>query len=122
MKRYIATIISFPVLTVPFIVLAQAMDGTSDSNSAAPTSVGAAGAMCSAINWAYTILVALAVLFALLALVQYIRANDANSDRATQANHFIIYVLILVIVAILIKSAPAVLASYFGMTSLSGCH
>jgi len=64
-------------------------------------------------NWFFTILLAIAVIFIILAAWTFLTAGG-NPESVTKARQMLIYALIGIAVAILAKSMPAIIKSILG--------
>lgn len=78
-----------------------------------------AGAFCSFINWFFTILTVLVVIYVLVAAYNYI-SSGGDEEKVKKANHQLLYAGIGLAVALLSKALPRLVVMAFG-GDLTGC-
>ena len=72
--------------------------------------------VCTVFDWAFYFLIALAVLFAVIAAFRYLTAAG-NPEQVKAANNTLLYAAIAVAVALLAKGIPLIIGSFFGATN-----
>ncbi len=74
---------------------------------------GASGILCIAINWIFWFLIVLTIIFVLVAAFKYLTAAG-NPEKVTSASHTLLYAAIAVVVAVLARGLPYIIASFLG--------
>lgn len=122
MKLNIAKIASLASGALPLLTFAQIPTGPGPQTPPAPitTMAGVTGVICVAINWIFTFLIILTVVFVLVAAFKYL-TSGGDPEKAKSAQHTLLYAIIAVVVAIIAKGVPSIVGSYFGVAALSGC-
>jgi len=69
--------------------------------------------ICTVASWAFYILMALTVVFIIWAAFKYLTAGG-ESEKVQEANHMIIYAVVAVVVAIVAKYLPRIVAQVMG--------
>ncbi|MBU6500506.1 MAG: hypothetical protein KGJ89_01600 [Patescibacteria group bacterium] len=116
-------LIKFAVSGLPALlpVMAFAQTYTSLTVTSPVTSIGGfIGLICTAINWLFTFLIVLAVLFVLLAAFKYLTASG-DPEKVKGASHQLIYAAVAVAVAVLAKGIPLIVGSFLGASGLKSC-
>lgn len=77
--------------------------------------------VCVAFDWAFWFLIALAVLFGIIAAFKYLTAGG-NPENVKAGNNTLLYAAIAVAVALLARGIPLIVASFFAANgSLQSC-
>jgi hypothetical protein len=100
---------------------------TQPNGAASPPSAGITSIqtvlnyLCLAFDWAFWFLIALAVLFGVIAAFRYLTAAG-EPEQVKKANSTLLYAAIAVAVALLAKAIPLIVGSVFGVNgSLASC-
>jgi len=105
------------MLAIPFVVMAI---------GAAPTAPVKTieGVICiinTAVNWLFFLLIALVVIFIILAAFKYLTAAG-DPEKVKSANHTLIYAVVAIVVAIIAKALPYLVGTLFGIAfTAAGC-
>lgn len=102
---------------LPYAALAQT--NITPPVTSLPELVSRAGPLCTAINWAFTILIIIAIVFVLIAAFKYLTAAG-DPEKVKSASHTLVYAAVAVAVGILAKGIPLIVGNFFGRT-LIGC-
>lgn len=83
---------------------------------------GFIGYLCTAINWLFTFLIVLAIVFVLVAAFKYLTAAG-DPEKVKAASHQLIYAAVAVAVAIVAKGVPLIIGSFFtgGQAGFQAC-
>ena len=112
MRKYLNKIeVGIIALTIgmPLVSLGQVAPPTN-----APQSFGdIENILRTAMNWLFSILMILAVIFVLYAAFLYLTAAG-NEEKVKKANHTILYAVIAIGVAIFARVVPRLVGSFFG--------
>jgi len=85
------------------------------------TSIGGVlSTVCVVFDWAFYFLVALAVLFIVVAAFKYLMAGG-NPENVKGAGNTLLYAAVAVGVALLARAVPLIVASFLGAGTLSTC-
>jgi len=131
-KRFGVSIVSF---ALPLAVLAAGPNGnsgptaaTQPTGGATPPSAGITSVQgvlnyfCIAFDWAFWFLIALAIVFGVIAAYRYLTAAG-NAEKVKAANNTLLYAAIAIAVALLARGIPLIVGSFFGSDtgSLTSC-
>jgi hypothetical protein len=115
---------------VPFAAFAGSSAGNVAPNSLPTPVITSLGGLityiCNAINWVFTFLVILTILFIIIAAFKYL-TSAGDPDKVKSANNQLIYAAIAVAVALVAKGIPLVVAGFLGASQgqtssvTSGC-
>jgi membrane-associated HD superfamily phosphohydrolase len=99
-------------LVMPLLALAQV--------GGAPTAriTNITGVLCAintVVNWLFFILIAVAVVFVIIAAFKYLTAGG-DPEKVKSANHTLIYVVVAIVVAIIAKAIPLLVGSFFNIS------
>jgi uncharacterized membrane protein len=132
MKKIFGFVNKISVSTVSFVlpILAFAATGTgpqpaSQGSNTAPPSAGITSVQsilntfCTVFDWAFYFLIALAVIFGVIAAFRYL-TSSGNAEKIKTANSTLLYAAIAVAVALLARAIPLVVASFLGASSATG--
>lgn len=72
------------------------------------------GSICTIVNWVFWLIIILSIIFTLVAAFRYLTAAG-DPERVRAAGATLIYVVIAIIVALLAKGFPLIIASFFGI-------
>lgn len=75
---------------------------------------------CSVLNWMFWGLIVASIVMFLVGGYTYVTAAD-DPQKVSTANKILLYAAIAVAVGILAGSVPGLIASFFGVTSLTTC-
>mgnify|MGYP001566896119 CR=1 FL=1 len=75
--------------------------------------------ICVAINWIFTFLIIIAIIFVLIAAFKYLTAAG-DPEKVKAASHTLVYAAVAVAVAIVAKGVPLIVGNFFG-TAFTGC-
>lgn len=107
-----------PVLALALPVLASAQ--ITPSPVAAPGTynkieqiTGAAGILCTTINWIFWLLIVLTIVFVLVAAFKYLTAAG-DPEKVKAAGSTLLYAAIAVVVALIAKGLPLIVSSFIG--------
>lgn len=78
------------------------------------------GIFCTIMGWVFTILILLSVLFILWAAYTYMR-SAGDEEKVKDANHQLFYAAIAIIVAIISRGIPFIIATMFNADLGEGC-
>ncbi len=78
------------------------------------------GSMCTILNWVFTVLLILGILFVIVAAFRYLTASG-DPEKVKKANHTLIYAAVAILVGILAKAVPIVVASLINVSLPSAC-
>lgn len=70
------------------------------------------------VNWLFTFLIILAVVFILVAAFRYLTAGG-DPEKVKGASHSLIYAAVAIVVAILARAVPLIVASLFGISGFT---
>ncbi len=76
--------------------------------------------MCTILNWVFTVLLILGILFVIVAAFRYLTASG-DPEKVKKANHTLIYAAVAIFVGILAKAVPVVVASLINVTLPNAC-
>lgn len=109
--------------SIKSLVLAAVLPFVANAQQSAPATVtsltGVIALVCTAVNWLFTFLIVVAVVFVLLAAFKYLTAAG-DPEKVKGASHSLIYAAVAVAVGILAKGVPLIIGSFFG-TTFTGC-
>ena len=71
-------------------------------------------------SWVFTLLIVLSVLFILWAAFTYMR-SAGDEEKVKEANHQLFYAGIAIIVAIIAKGIPLIIAGFVSSSPITGC-
>lgn len=74
---------------------------------------GAAGIICTIINWVFWLLIILTIIFVLVAAFRYLTAAG-EPEKVKKAGQTLLYAAIAVIVALIAKGLPLIVSSFIG--------
>lgn len=124
MKKLGISILSF---VLPAMALAQNIPvPTAPVNPGAPpqghiTSIqGVLNTVCIVFDWAFYFLVALAVIFIIVAAFKYLTAAG-EPEKVKAAGSTLLYAAVAVGVALLARAVPLIVASFLGANGLTTC-
>jgi hypothetical protein len=107
-----------PVLALALPVFASAQ--ISQPPISAPSSItninqitGAAGIICTIINWVFWLLIVLTIIFVLVAAFKYLTAAG-DPEKVKSAGSTLLYAAIAVVVALIAKGLPLLVSSFIG--------
>ncbi len=104
-------------MTLPLVAGAQ---GTPQAVAPTITTISDfVGLICTIVDWLFTFLVVLTIVFVLLAAYKYLTAAG-DPEKVKGASNTLIYAAVAIIVAILAKGIPLIIGSFMGAT-FSGC-
>jgi hypothetical protein len=119
-KRFGIQIVSF---ALPLMAAAQApaqfTGGTAPPQAKISSLQGVLNDVCTVFGWMFYFLIALAVVFIVIAGYRYLTASG-DPEKVKSANRTIIYAAIAVGVALLATAIPLVVASFLGASGGSG--
>jgi hypothetical protein len=112
--------ISTVALAAPMLALAQASDPFGNTKQLpTATKFGSVTGILSLFrtltDWAFTILIALSVVFVLYAAFLYLTAGG-EQEKVKKANYIILYAAISIAIAVLAKAVPGIVASILGVS------
>ena len=116
---------------VPLLTFAQSPTAGNVAPNSLPAPVitslrGLITYICNAINWVFTFLVILTILFIIIAAFRYL-TSAGDPEKVKAANHQLIYAAIAIAVALVAKGIPLVVAGFLGASQgstssiTSGC-
>lgn len=76
--------------------------------------------VCNLMNVLFTVLVVIAVIFVLFAAYRYLTAAG-EAEKVKSANYQLLYAGIAIVIAILARGAPVVVANVVGGETFQGC-
>ncbi len=79
---------------------------------------GSSGFVCVAVNWIFFGLIALAVIFTLVAAYRYVTAAG-NPEKVKSASNTLLYAIIAVVVALVARAIPGLAADIIGSSTTS---
>ena len=101
---------------LPYAALAQP--------NIAPTPIstlqGVIDKICVAVNWIFTFLIIIAIVFVLIAAFKYLTAAG-DPEKVKGASTSLVYAAVAVAVGILAKGIPLIVGSFFGGGVAPGC-
>src|SRR5882724_5566755 len=113
MKKLIALSTSL-VYLAPLLVMAQ------DAPNTGINSVGdVKGLLCNIFGWVFTFFVIIAIFFVLYAGFKYLTAGG-EEEKVHEANRTLIYAVVAIVVALLARSVPLIIANFVGGGGASG--
>lgn len=121
MKKHLSKVAGIALLAViaaPYAAMAQAQNITPPITSLNQLTSNA-GFVCKAVNWIFTFLILIAIIFALIAAFKYLTAAG-DPEKVKGASHTLIYAAVAVGVGIIAKGVPLIVGSFFGST-FTGC-
>ena len=80
---------------------------------------GLTAKICVAVNWIFTFLIIIAIVFALIAAFKYLTAAG-DPEKVKSASHTLVYVAVAVAAAIVAKGVPLIVGNFFG-AGFTGC-
>ena len=101
-------------LALPFVALAQ-----QDIPPPVTDISGFIGLICTAVNWMFTFLIVLTILFIIIAAFIYLTAGG-DPEKARNATSWLTYAAVAVGVAVLAKGIPLIVGSFLG-AEFTGC-
>ncbi|MBI5220915.1 MAG: hypothetical protein HY978_03750 [Candidatus Liptonbacteria bacterium] len=69
--------------------------------------------LCKGINWVFTFLIIIAIIFILVAAFEYLTAGG-NDEKISKAHKRLIYAAVAIVVGILAKGFPYLISSFIG--------
>jgi hypothetical protein len=121
----IAGVAIIVIFAVPLLVLAQAGPAKQPSNFTPPpqSSISTVQAVldevCGVFDWMFYFLIALSVIFVVIAAYRYLTASG-NPEKVKGATNTIIYAAIAVAVALLALAIPSIVANFLGASGNIG--
>jgi hypothetical protein len=103
-------------LALPILVSAQIQQPpiTAPSNITNINQItGAAGIICTVINWIFWLLIILTIIFVLVAAYKYLTAGG-DPEKVKSAGNTLLYAAIAVIVALIAKGLPLIVSTFIG--------
>jgi len=94
--------------------------GTPPPSAGISSVQGVLNYICLAFDYAFWFLIALAVLFGIIAAFRYLNAGG-NPESVKTANNTLLYAAIAVAVALLARAIPLIVGSFFGASGLQSC-
>jgi uncharacterized membrane protein len=120
MKKFTQAMVQWgaPVLLlmVPVLALAQISQPpvTAPSNITNINQVtGAAGIICTIINWIFWLLIILTIIFVLVAAFRYLTAAG-DPEKVKAAGATLLYAAIAIVIALIAKGLPLIVSSFIG--------
>ncbi len=80
---------------------------------------GFVGLICTVVNWLFTFLIVLTILFIIVAAFIYVTAGG-DPEKVRGATGWIIYAVVAIVIAVLAKGIPLIIGSFLG-ASFTGC-
>lgn len=81
---------------------------------------GASGILCTIINWMFWALIVLTIIFVLVAAFKYLTAAG-DAEKVKSAGNTLLYAAIAVVIALIAKGVPYIIASFIGAGFGSVC-
>jgi uncharacterized membrane protein len=72
-----------------------------------------AASLCAIVNWAFWLVIVLAVIFTLVAAFRYLTAAG-DPEKVRRAGLTLVYVVIAIVVALIAKGFPLIISGFFG--------
>jgi hypothetical protein len=129
MKNFLnfASKVSIPtlLLLLPVLVFAAGPQPASQGNNTAPPSAGILSVqgvlnfMCTLFDWAFYFLIALAVVFGIVAAFKYL-TSSGEAEKVKSAGSTLLYAAIAVAVALLARGVPLIVGSFLGASGNIG--
>ena len=77
--------------------------------------------VCAVVYWIFGAMIILAVIFVLVAAFRYLTAGG-DPEKVGKANHSLVYAAVAVVVALLARAVPTIVATFMGAsTTFTGC-
>ncbi|MBM3256932.1 MAG: hypothetical protein FJY98_01210 [Candidatus Liptonbacteria bacterium] len=104
---------------LPMITMAQGSNprrpaGGSEAPAPITTLGGAFDILCNVLGWIFILLIVLAVFFVIVAAFRYLMAGG-EPEKVGAANHTLIYAAVAVVVAIIARGIPIIIANFFNV-------
>ncbi len=68
--------------------------------------------LCQLLGWLFILFIILAVVFVIVAAFKYLTAGG-DAEKVGTANHMLIYAVVAVVVAVLARAIPVIIANFF---------
>ena len=112
---------SVALLGLPFLAMAQGPAKYNGSGTAVPTTgidsvQNVLNFMCIIFGWAFYFLIALAVVFGVIAAFKYL-TSSGESEKVKSAGNTLLYAAIAIAVALLARSIPLIVADCLGSSN-----
>ena len=75
--------------------------------------------VCNILSWIFVFFIVIAVIFIIWAGFKYLTAGG-ESEEIKEANHKLIYAVVAIVIAILARSIPFIIANFVGAQGLAG--
>lgn len=102
---------------MPYTVWAQ-------GKQQAPTPItdipGVLRSICTAVDWIFTFLIIIAIIFVLIAAFKYLTAAG-DPEKVKAASHNLIYAAVAVAVGIVAQGVPLIVGNFFTGVAFTGC-
>lgn len=109
------------VFVSPVIFAADGTVPPSGTGNLPTTVSGVAKWLCGIIGWMYTILIALGVVFVLVAAFMYV-TSQGNMEQVEKANKALMYIAIGIAVAVVSTAIPRVIVGLLGAKDVDVCQ
>lgn len=76
--------------------------------------------LCIVFGWIFRLAIIFAILYALVAAFKYITAQG-SPEKIEETHHSLIYIVIGVIVAVIARGVPLIVANALGATGVTSC-
>ena len=106
-------------VALPLVAGAQTTQPVQTAPQPVTSLGGFIGLICTAVNWLFSVLVVLAIVFVLIAAYKYLTASG-DPEKVKGASGTLIYAAVAVAVAVLAKGIPLIVGSFLG-ASFTGC-
>lgn len=111
-------IIAPSVFLLPALALAQTPPAVPTSPVANVAGVGTV--LCTIFGWAFYFLVILTIIFVVFAAFRYLLAAG-DPEKVKSAGHILIYAAVAIVVALVAKALPAIVATLVGSSIAASC-
>ena len=102
---------------MPYIAWAQ---GKQPAPTPITTLPGVLQAICTAVDWIFTFLIIIAIIFVLVAAFKYLTAGG-DPEKVKSASHNLIYAAVAVAIGIIAQGVPLIVITFFTGVSFTGC-
>ena len=68
--------------------------------------------LCQVLGWFFILFIILAVVFVIVAAFKYLTAGG-DAEKVGTANHMLIYAVVAVVVAVIARAIPVIIANFF---------
>jgi heme/copper-type cytochrome/quinol oxidase subunit 2 len=120
MKKFKQVMMQWGAPVLALVVPALAAAQISQPPVTAPSNItninqitGAAGIICTIINWIFWLLIVLTIIFVLIAAFRYLTAAG-DPEKVKKAGQTLLYAAIAVIIALIAKGLPLLVSSFIG--------